>query len=427
MSKNPENNNRLDNTVRNPRQFVTEDEMAGDDTRILFYSHDTMGLGHIQRNLKIARALKAAFPRLEISLLTGSTVATAFDLPPGVNFIHLPPVRKIGSEKYDSFYGNISFESVLEKRKSIILDSLRTFNPAIFWVDHAPVGMSAELLPALDWISNDKIPIYTILGLRDIIDSPSTIIPLWLKQGIYRVLRKNYDKILIYGDRRLFDPTVVYEFTEDIKEKSSFTGYIIDSTAYESPGEAHTSSRDRKRVFVTIGGGEWYGREIIGSMIDLVKDCENRPPFDLFIVTGPFLSDDLYGEYSKTTRELDIKLVRFMPDLRPHMAASDLVVATAGYNTVTDILACGRKAILIPRVKFREEQLIRARILKDMGLVEKVGAMTITSDSLNELIWRLLENGESPLESGRNNRMIDLDGTSRVVLTARELFSTFRS
>jgi len=84
---------------------------GGGRIKILFYSHDTMGLGHLQRNYKIATALKSACPRARISFLTGSTLTSHFESLPGFDFIHLPPVRKVGIEKYESSDPDKPFES----------------------------------------------------------------------------------------------------------------------------------------------------------------------------------------------------------------------------------------------------------------------------------------------------------------------------
>ncbi len=48
--------------------------------RVALYSHDALGMGHMRRNLAIARAL-AADGRAQALLLSGSHVASAFELP----------------------------------------------------------------------------------------------------------------------------------------------------------------------------------------------------------------------------------------------------------------------------------------------------------------------------------------------------------
>src|SRR5207245_9171333 len=57
--------------------------------RIALYSHDTQGLGHIRRNLLVARALCARGEAPVILLLSGVREAAAFSMPPGVDCVTL--------------------------------------------------------------------------------------------------------------------------------------------------------------------------------------------------------------------------------------------------------------------------------------------------------------------------------------------------
>ncbi len=68
--------------------------------RILLYSHDTFGLGHLRRNLAIAGRLSHALPGVSLLLLSGSQAVQQFVLPPGADIIKLPTVTKLGHEHY---------------------------------------------------------------------------------------------------------------------------------------------------------------------------------------------------------------------------------------------------------------------------------------------------------------------------------------
>ena len=52
------------------------------------------------------------------------------------------------------------------------------------------------------------------------------------------------------------------------------------------------------------------------------------------------------------------------------IAGAKAVVAMGGYNTYCEILSFDKPALIVPRVKPREEQLIRARRAAELGLVE---------------------------------------------------------
>jgi predicted glycosyltransferase len=410
------------------RDLPKDGASNGDDRiKILFYSHDTMGLGHLQRNHKIAFALKKSYTDLKISLLTGSSLTSHFKPIPNLDFINLPPVRKVGKEKYEPFDPENPFETVLERRKSIILNSLKDLNPDIFWVDHAPVGMKGELLPALQWITGKSNATVAVLGLRDIIDHPDNVVPLWEEQKIFDIIRSSYKRIFIYGDSRVFNPLKEYGFPADIAEKTSFTGYITNTDDDRSADNSGFELSGSGRVFVTIGGGEWAGEIIIGNLFAAARANNNRLPFDVTVVTGPFFPDELWRLYSEMAKELSLEMMKFVPDIRPYIYSSDLVVSTAGYNTVADVLNCGKRALFIPRVKFRQEQFLRARRFAELGMVEILIPEDVTPGSLMEKISRLLENPGCPLEAARQKKIINLNGAGQVSEYINEFILKMRS
>lgn len=405
---NPNNKRKRAGTIFSP----SKEGFSGraENMKILFYSHDTMGLGHLQRNLKIAGILKSVYPGIAVSMLTGTTYTSLFDRFPGIEFIRIPPVRKIGKEKYDSFYSEDSFESVFQKRKTIILESVTDLKPDIFWVDHAPIGMKGELLPAFDWISENSPSTLTVLGLRDIIDAPSNIIPLWKEQRIFDTLRSFYDRIFIYGDRTVFDLVKEYGLTTDIIDKTIFTGYIMNIADGFSSGEPVNESSGKKRVFVTIGGGEWAGETVIGNLLKAINEFRGEIPFDISVVAGPFIPDKLWRRYSDLAAGLPVRLHKFVDDIRPYVLASDLVVSTAGYNTVTDVLGYGKRALFIPRIKFRQEQLLRSGRFAELGIVDMLYPDEVSSDSLIDKITNMTDRNDRPVQEARRKRTINIYG-----------------
>ncbi|MCJ8297543.1 MAG: hypothetical protein MJK13_01210 [Pseudomonadales bacterium] len=59
----------------------------------------------------------------------------------------------------------------------------------------------------------------------------------------------------------------------------------------------------------------------------------------------------------------------FSQHLEHLMANAEAVVAMGGYNTFCEILSFDRPALILPRSKPREEQIIRARKAQALGLL----------------------------------------------------------
>ena len=130
---------------------VKENHGEARDIKLLLYSHDTMGLGHFRRNIKIAQALKSTFPDIRLIMITGSPLADNAGIENIAEIVKLPPVVKIDSEKYDSAANGVPYADTLKQRTELILNTVKNHLPDIVLIDHAPLGMKREILPALRW------------------------------------------------------------------------------------------------------------------------------------------------------------------------------------------------------------------------------------------------------------------------------------
>src|SRR5262249_47748748 len=65
------------------------DSSRGDGPRVLFYSHNGVGVGHLQRQLDLATAYRARHPEAALLLATGSHAAGMFEFPEGIDFVKL--------------------------------------------------------------------------------------------------------------------------------------------------------------------------------------------------------------------------------------------------------------------------------------------------------------------------------------------------
>ncbi|MDH3581396.1 MAG: hypothetical protein OEM91_12330, partial [Hyphomicrobiales bacterium] len=73
-----------------------------DGARMLIYSHDTFGLGHLRRCQAIAHALVERYKGLSIIILSGSPIIGSFDYRARVDFVRVPGVIKLYNGEYTS-------------------------------------------------------------------------------------------------------------------------------------------------------------------------------------------------------------------------------------------------------------------------------------------------------------------------------------
>ena len=77
-----------------------------------------------------------------------------------------------------------------------------------------------------------------------------------------------------------------------------------------------------------------------------------------------------------------------------YINTANLVVSMCGYNTITEVLQKGKKAIVIPRVKPGQEQLIRAQSMAKVGLIKMIHPELLNPDLLMGNLFSTLNSVE---------------------------------
>ena len=104
----------------------------GGHTRVLIYSHDSFGLGHLRRCRALAHALVARRPDLSVLILSGSPIIGSFDFRVRVDFVRVPGVIKLRNGEYTSLNLHIDIEDTLAMRASIIEHTAKIYDPDLF-------------------------------------------------------------------------------------------------------------------------------------------------------------------------------------------------------------------------------------------------------------------------------------------------------
>ncbi len=333
--------------------------------RFLLYSHDSVGLGHLRRNLAIAGQLSTSFPGANVLIMTGSPCATQFSLPANTDLIKIPSIYKNSEGAYETLNFSGSLHKTLEFRSRMILETLRSFGPHLLIMDHQLAGLKGEGRDML-WEAK-KRGILTLYGLRDVKDSPKVVVRHWDNAENRKILNEVYDCVCVYGTKDVFDPVESYApMLNDVK-RLEYTGYIVSpvSQSHENPSEAK-----RKKVLVTFGGGS-DGEQRAHRYLDALAGREVE--WDSDIYTGPLMDASVRQQIRNRANKIQpigsVKVHGFHPDFPALLQTADAVVSMAGYNSCAEILQSGVPAVLLPRSFPRKEQLIRATRIAELGWV----------------------------------------------------------
>jgi len=379
--------------------------MARDDAerraRVVLYGHDTMGLGHLRRNLALAAALREGPDAPNVLVVSGAAEAGRFPLPDGVDLLVLPGVAKGGDGRYRSRRLNVPLADVVDLRRWVLSAALTGFAPDLLVVDKVAHGFAGELVPVLPVLRDGGTRI--VLGLRDILDAPAAASAEWRRLRTTEALRECYDEVWVYGDRRVSDLVADCRVPPSVRHLISYTGFLGEGR----PGavtQPLPTAADEPYVLCLLGGGQ-DGAELARTFAAAPRPAGTGG----IVVTGPFLPAPMHATLSAAAaNEPGLHVVEFCADPTAWVRGAAAVVCMGGYNTVTEVLTTDTPALVVPRVEPRAEQLVRARRLSELGLLDDAHP----ADLDGQVLGRWLRRAAARTRAHRTG--VDLDGLAQV-------------
>ncbi len=344
--------------------------------RILLYSHDGFGLGHLRRNLKIAERLMRDMPEATAMLVAGFPGTPGVDLPPGVDLVKLPAIRKVATDQWEPRHLRVEVPRLQVLRRGIIDGIFASFAPHLVVVDYLPLGVWGELLGPLSRLRRQHPGAAIVLGLRDVLDSPLVTRRSWRAEGHDEAVRRLFDAVHVYGDRDLYDTALVYGLDELAPGRVRFTGYVCPDGCTVDTARARAALGllpTEDLVLVTAGGGaDAFQTMALAVRAGRLLEERRRRRTQTLVVTGPLMDLREVAELERLAAGASITVERWRPRLELTMAAADVIVTMAAYNTLTEAVRLGRRIVSIPRPGPSAEQVTRARLFADRKLLYPV-------------------------------------------------------
>jgi predicted glycosyltransferase len=362
-----------------------------DGPRILFYSHNGVGIGHASRQLTLAGAVRERYPGSNVLVVTGSHAAGVLPWPDGVEHLKLPSIRMV--DRYRSWVPRnltLPIKKVTKLRSGLIREAVRRFAPDLLVADFLPGGPYGELLPALAKL--EQRGGRAVAGFRDIIDEPAFVRELWEENGTYSVVADRYAAVCVYGSPKVVD------FEREYKLACPRVEYV----GYLSPN-GHPAEDGPPFVLATTGGGV-DGHDLLHAFVEAVESLSARR----LIVTGPLLPGKEYKELRGAATAAGVEIKRTVSDLPQLVQEASVVVTMAGYNTSCALLSGSARAVVAPRNGPSQEQRLRAGWLERWGIGEVVQP-DAAADVLAAAIGRALATPPAPAPP------VPLDGIERAV------------
>ena len=363
---------------------------------VCIYSQDSLGLGHLRRNILIGEALLNARKDCNVLLLADSPVAPFFKLPDRMDHVKLPCIRKVSADCWEATRLRMDEQELIRIRADLLLNVLLNFRPDVVLVDHMPGGAQGELLPAVRALKEACPTCSIVLGLRDILDAPEVTQRVWESEGAYEALRRYYDRILIYGNKEMFTTCSTYRLPIPLKG-THYCGYVVKQdmiTPLRNLRQTLGLPKNRF-VFVSAGGGG-DGQLLMQTYVRAIRILGSRAKFTTLMAVGVNAPPDFAPKVASETRGLPIRIRPYVDDSASCIAGADLVVCMAGYNTLSEVLYFHKKSLVVPRGGPSAEQRTRAGLFALHHLIDMLDPADLSPEKLAERLLEDLERSDYP-------------------------------
>lgn len=365
--------------------------------KIFLYCQHVLGMGHFFRALEICNALKGH----DVVLVTGGSPVEA-RLPDHVREIRLPPLMM--DSNFKGLYSLAPGKNVDEAkadRKAFLRRVFEKECPEVLIVELYPFGRKAfrfELDPLLDDIKSGRLPpCKVVCSLRDILVEKADVIAY--ENRVLTTLNRYFDALLIHSDPNVLRLDDTFSKMGEISIPVHYTGFVaaMPDEAMVRHYKSIAGSDDVKIITASVGGGS-VGHELLMATAQAVRlmsrsDIRMHPSdIRLDILTGPFM-DEAHVTSLKRYESDTVTVERFSSDFLNRLAASNLSISMAGYNTCMNILAARVPALVWPFGQNREQRL-RAELFSRNYPMVVLADEDLTPSILAEKIERQLQSSQ---------------------------------
>jgi predicted glycosyltransferase len=372
--------------------------------KIIFYCQHVLGLGHLFRILELCRALDGH----DVILVTGGQPMEV-PLPPFVREVALPPLmmgRNLAA--LHTVDAETDIEDIRSRRRRTLLKLFQAERPQLFIVELFPFGRRKfrfELDPVLEAIRMKKIPkCKVICSLRDILVEREDRIKF--ETRVVTALNRDFDALLMHADPNLVRLEETFGRVADIHIPIIYTGFVTPKPPPESRQKLRHKmglKAGNHLVVVSAGGGK-VGGPLLEAALEALLQLAQENKLIGRIFTGPYLDQDTFDRLvAKSSARVMVQ--RFTSNFPAHLAAADLSISMAGYNTCMNILAAGITALVWPFAHGREQRR-RANMLTKLGQGRILETNELNPPKLKTIISESLV---TPAANSGHSK-VDLDG-----------------
>lgn len=317
--------------------------------------------GHVYPGIVVAKELKLRFSETSI-LFIGSQLGLETKIVPYEGFA-------LETINIQGFIG----KSIISKLKTLCLFPYAVYRSITFLREFRP----DVVFGTGGYVSVPVIYAAYLLRIPTLILEPNR------QPGLAnKLLSKSVDKIAIcFEDSAAFFP----------REKVVLTGNPIRKE-FTLIGQTPPPDRGSKFNILIIGGSRGAKR-INYAMIEALEHLsEQRDQLAFTHQTGP--ADYLYVKTCYDKKQFQAEVLDYIDNIPKMYAKSHLIICRAGANTIAELIASRRPAILIPYPHADSHQEFNARALEEAGTAKVILQYALSGKTLANAIINYLQHPE---------------------------------
>lgn len=389
--------------------------------KILYFTHNSLGIGHAVRTLAIIRGLRKINRNIKFLVVTASKVPNIF-LDEGIEVVKLPSTILTKSKNGWALkprFLDIGISNIIGMRYKILLDCFYSLRPHAVFIDNILSGQGSELLPIILHRhiekETEKNSFLLYLTSRGILDAPAKIIvennrSAHLSTDINSL--RVVDKIFVLEDKHTIDFNKDYFF--GIKESSlQYFGKIITKTKDDLLKRDDVLAKngiplDKKVILVRLGH-EDNDIDLLKKVVHVFKRFNKLHNYAYFLMvcSEPYTNKKKVMQLVDGHRSENIDHKIFISDMIDLIYYSEIVISRAGYNITAEIEATGTKAILIPFEQRTGEQLMRAKFIKNER-IKYLSEKDVTEKEITANLELLVRKNIAKLFSSNRDKICEI-------------------
>ena len=336
----------------------------------LLFISGSLGLGHVGRDLEIAKMLRKSDPEIQISWIADNP-ATAVLKQAGEQLLPETEMLTHGNKELDSTAKNhganltrwvMNMRKRWSKNAKIVIELIHKYNFDIVVGDET-YDLIIELLRDSSLKQFPFIIIYDFLGLDRVTSNP-------IDAFVTYYTNRTWVKTITH-EPSLYDKTIFIGEIEDIQNRNfgfllpnrrklarkhfDFVGYILSF----NPEDYMNKIRIRKTLgygkaplAVCSIGGTSAGKALLDLSLKAVPLIQKEiPDFEMLMVLGPEVPLDSVKPVK------GVKIVGYLPELYKHLAAADLAIVTGGGTITLELTALRKPFLYFPLENHFEQEV----------------------------------------------------------------------